>query len=122
MDLGESDPYNNAYVIPGVEDFPSNEANRIFDAITANADATKNNLQVGVEYVDLTNARQLNPQEYTMNAQLGYISLNQALNTDEILAVAYEYSYNGRIYKVGEFARDRPPNNQNPPTLGGKNG
>ncbi|MFT5724253.1 MAG: cell surface protein SprA [Bacteroidia bacterium] len=117
MDLGESDPYNNAYVLPGTAEFPANEANSLFDAISRNPDATKNNLQVGVEYVDLTNARQLNTQEYTLNSQLGYISLNQALNTDEILAVAYEYSYNGVIYKVGEFARDRPPTNQNPPTL-----
>ena len=117
MDLGESDPYNNSYTLPGVEPYPNNDANSLFSQISQNADATKNNLKVGVEYVDLTNARQLNAQEYTVNAQLGYVSLNQALNTDEILAVAYEYSYNGRIYKVGEFARDRPPNNQNPPTL-----
>ncbi len=117
MDLGETTPYNSNYALPPVQQYPSNDANTLYGEVTRNPDATKNNLRVGVEYVDLTNARQLNPQEYTMNAQLGYISLNQALNTDEVLAVAYEYSYNGRIYKVGEFARDRPPNSQTPPTL-----
>ena len=42
----------------------------------------------------------------TFNKQLGYISLNSALNTDEVLAVAYEYTLNGQVYKVGEFSTD----------------
>lgn len=117
MDLGETNPYNAAYALPGANNLPRNEANRLFDAMTRSPEPTKNQLRVGIEYVDLSNARQLNPQEFTMNERLGYISLNQALNTDEILAVAYEYTYNGIIYKVGEFARDRPPNTQNIGTL-----
>jgi cell surface protein SprA len=118
MDLGESEPYNQNFINPFPGDgLPNNEANSLFSKITSNPDGAKNQMRVGIEYVDLTNARQLNQNEFTLNYQLGYISLNQALNTDEVLAVAYEYSYNGVIYKVGEFARDRPPNVQNQTTL-----
>jgi cell surface protein SprA len=117
MDLGEAQPYNPGYQLPSLDQFPRNEANTLFDAMTKTPDATKNNLRVGIEYVDLSNARQLNAQEYKLNERLGYVSLNQSLNTDEILAVAYEYTFNGVIYKVGEFARDRPPNNNNIGTL-----
>ena len=45
-------------------------------------------------------------REYTFNKQLGYISLNSALNSDEVLAVAYEYTLNGQVFKVGEFSTD----------------
>src|SRR5690606_18387315 len=52
------------------------------------------------------NARRLSEQEYTYNALLGYISLNMPLNNDEVLAVAYEYTVQGRTYQVGEFSTD----------------
>jgi cell surface protein SprA len=117
MDLGEAEPYNSAFQTPQTVPYPNNDVNSLYQTFRANPDGTKNQLKVGLEYVDLSNARQLNPQEYTLNAQLGYISLNQALNTDEVLAVAYEYTYNNAIYTVGEFSRDRPPSNQDPSTL-----
>ena len=44
--------------------------------------------------------------EYTLNSQLGYISLKSKLNADEMIAVAYEYTYNGQVYQVGEFSGD----------------
>lgn len=50
------------------------------------------------------NARKLQPSEYTFNAKLGILSLNQTLNTDQVLAVAYQYTYNGQVYTVGEFS------------------
>ncbi len=37
---------------------------------------------------------------------MGFISLNQSLNNDEVLAVAYQYTYNGQTYQVGEFSTD----------------
>lgn len=64
------------------------------------------NYSEGVDYAVLENARQLNPSEYTLNAQLGYISLNQRLSNDEILAVAFQYTAGGQVYQVGEFAND----------------
>ncbi|MDH7445369.1 cell surface protein SprA [Aquimarina sp. 2201CG14-23] len=60
----------------------------------------------GFDYAVLENARQLNVNEYTLNTQLGYISLNQRLNNDEVLAVAFQYTVGGQVYQVGEFAND----------------
>lgn len=60
----------------------------------------------GEDYAKLENARQLKQNEFTVNRRLGYISLNQRLSNDEVLAVAYQYTVNGRTYQVGEFAND----------------
>ncbi len=60
----------------------------------------------GFDYAILENARQLNQSEYTLNTQLGYISLNQRLNNDEVLAVAFQYTVGGQVFQVGEFAND----------------
>ncbi|MEG9327115.1 cell surface protein SprA [Salinimicrobium catena] len=60
----------------------------------------------GTDYVKLENARQLRRSEYTLNSRLGYISLNQRLAGDEILAVAFQYTVGGEVYQVGEFAND----------------
>lgn len=60
----------------------------------------------GLDYVTLENARKLNLNEYQINTQLGYISLNQRLNNDEVLAVAFQYTVNGEVYQVGEFSTD----------------
>ncbi len=59
----------------------------------------------GSDYAKLENARKLTEgQEYTVNTQLGYISLNQRLNNDEVVAVAFQYTVGGQVYQVGEFA------------------
>ncbi len=59
----------------------------------------------GFDYAILENARKLElTRDYTFNSQLGYISLNQRLSNDEVLGVAYQYTYNGQVYQVGEFA------------------
>lgn len=61
----------------------------------------------GFDYAKLENARKLiNGQEYILNGELGYISLNQRLNNDEVLAVAFQYTLRGDVYQVGEFAND----------------
>ncbi|HAI18580.1 MAG TPA: cell surface protein SprA, partial [Xanthomarina gelatinilytica] len=61
----------------------------------------------GSDYAKLENARKLQQgQEYTLNSQLGYISLNQRLNNDEVLAVAFQYTVGGQVYQVGEFANN----------------
>ena len=59
-----------------------------------------------IDYEKIENARMLSSSEYTFNRQLGFISLNQALNSDEVLAVAFQYTYNGVSYQVGEFSND----------------
>ncbi|MEH6682472.1 MAG: cell surface protein SprA [Sediminicola sp.] len=59
----------------------------------------------GFDYAILENARKLeNGRDYQYNTQLGYVSLSQRLSNDEVLAVAFQYTYNGQVYQVGEFA------------------
>ena len=60
----------------------------------------------GRDYEKIENARLLDSTEYTINRQLGYISLSQSLNADEVLAVAYQYTANGEKFQVGEFSTD----------------
>jgi len=60
----------------------------------------------GADYSKLENARKLTANEYTLNTQLGYISLQQRLSNDEVLAVAYQYTIGDQVYQVGEFGTD----------------
>ena len=65
-----------------------------------------------MDYETLQSARKLGTSEYYLNSALGYVSLNSTLQTDDILAVAYEYTYGGMTYQVGEFASDITNNQQ----------
>lgn len=59
----------------------------------------------GFDYAILENARKLDTgRDYDFNSQLGYISLNQRLSNDEVLGVAFQYTVNGEVFQVGEFA------------------
>ncbi len=51
-------------------------------------------------------ARMLGPNDFELNAQLGYISLKQQINSNQVLAVAYEYTFQGEIFRVGEFSNE----------------
>lgn len=63
-------------------------------------------LQRGGDFEVVTTSRRLQENEFTLNSQLGYISLNTPLRNDEVLAVSFEYTYNGQRYKVGEMTED----------------
>jgi cell surface protein SprA len=124
MDLAENRNhiYNNIpqfQETPGTALYPDNDANRMYeqlntvytdvrdvDQVTNAFDPLYPEFQIGRDYEKIENARKLNEREYTLNKQLGYLSLNTALNTDEVLAVAFEYTINGKVYKVGEFSTD----------------
>ena len=96
--------------------YPSNDANGLYNAITStysaarsisNITSTFNNIggfKSGKSYEKIENARLLSSSEYTLNEKLGYISLSTALNNNEVLAVAYQYTYRGQTYQVGEFS------------------
>nr|WP_262899712.1 cell surface protein SprA [Winogradskyella alexanderae] len=61
----------------------------------------------GFDFGKLEAARKLQEgQDYVLNTELGYISLNQRLLNDEVLAVAFQYTVGGEVYQVGEFAND----------------
>ncbi|NNJ55029.1 MAG: cell surface protein SprA, partial [Bacteroidia bacterium] len=112
MDLGE--PANDAYrdfLIQGIAQYPDNKATDLYDNYVRNedfCDPSDPRLELGEDYECLSNARQLNRNEFTYHPTLGYISLNQSLNNDEVLMVAYEYSVNALSFQVGEFAIDNP--------------
>ena len=60
----------------------------------------------GRDFEKIENARRLNGSEYSVNSKLGFISLNVALNANQTLAVAYQYTIVGsnEVYQVGEFS------------------
>lgn len=60
----------------------------------------------GRDFEVVNSARLLEPSEYTLNSQMGFISLRSSLANDDVLAVAYEYTKGGKTYKVGEFSTD----------------
>jgi cell surface protein SprA len=122
-DLGEAKPENceGAPGSYGPSEMPDNDANGLYDwastqplvrgfsnAVSALSSqvAEPGPFQQAVHYEKVENARKLTEQEFTYNALLGYISLNLPLNNDEVLAVAYEYTYRGETFQVGEFSTD----------------
>ena len=67
--------------------------------------STGYSINQGSDYAILENARKLEQgRDFDFNSQLGYISLNQRLSNDEVLGVAFQYTYNGDVFQVGEFA------------------
>ena len=117
MDLGERNPYSPIITGGGAE-VPRNDANSLYATLTANP-SFRNSSQaqsaltgIGltpVQDFEKTFARKLQPTEYFFNPQIGFVSLNQPLQPDEVLGVAFQYTYNGRVYQVGEFSQDVPP-------------
>lgn len=60
----------------------------------------------GQDWEKIDQARKLSASEYTVNEKLGYISLKSALNSDEVLAVAFNYTVGDTTLQVGEFSSD----------------
>jgi cell surface protein SprA len=60
----------------------------------------------GIDFEKIENARRLSNTEFTLNSKLGFISLNISLNSNQTLAVAYQYTMVGsdEVYQVGEFS------------------
>ncbi len=116
-DLGESARHtqNESWGGP-MSGPPENSTNSLYATVrttdfrdlqqTSSALEGLNGMEGGVDFEKIESARLLTSSEYTLNSSLGYISLKSALNQDEVLAVAYEYTYNGRVYQVGEFSTD----------------
>ena len=116
-DLGETSNISNSRWTTGGTPVPANAANSEYATLVGqladarNIDQTSSTLDGaglvgGVDYEKLQSARLLNSSEYTLNSALGYVSLRSSLQTDQVLAVAYEYTYGGQTYQVGEFASD----------------
>ena len=135
MDLGENTPYNQT-LFQGGAGFSSlpagftgpgfaQQSNSLLQNIPVTSRRSNNNdIDIYFQstgktdnYNKLTYARKLTAKEFTLNPQLGYISLNNALNADEVLSVAYRYTVNGVEYQVGEFSSDLQVVPDNPEVL-----
>ena len=125
LDLGETggNIFNNQFTLSNGGSFPdNNSANDMYESLTNQFNGIRdindvNNIfssQIGIgflngqDYEKLERARKLTEAEYTLQPQLGYISLNQALNNDEVLAVAFQYTVGNNTYQVGEFTNSGP--------------
>ncbi|MDR3651581.1 MAG: cell surface protein SprA [Paludibacter sp.] len=120
MDLAETNHIQNSHwTATSANKLPVNKANSLYSEVTG--DSIRNiqltnsilasklggyGITGGQDYEKIESARKLDPSEYTYNASLGIISLRNALNPDEVLGVAYEYTYGGQVYQVGEFSTD----------------
>ncbi|MDE6371392.1 MAG: cell surface protein SprA, partial [Duncaniella sp.] len=121
MDMGENRVMaNNYWQADFYVPFPSNQRNKMLTILKNDFPGARNintvtqalaplasvGIEGGDDYEKVESARLLSSSEYTLNSTLGYISLKNALSADEVLAVAYEYTYNGKTYQVGEFSAD----------------
>ena len=107
MDLGEAKRIDNTALWKNTasKDLPQNKANNLYDNVKmipdvryiqqTNAKLSEvygNDIVGGEDYEKIESARKLDPSEYTLNKELGTISLKSQLNPDEVLGVAYEYT------------------------------
>lgn len=121
MDLGEAKRIDNTALWKNTasKDLPQNKANNLYDNVKMIPDVRNiqqtnaklsevygNDIVGGEDYEKIESARKLDPSEYTLNKELGTISLKSQLNPDEVLGVAYEYTQGGIVYQVGEFSTD----------------
>ena len=119
-DIGEDAPFVSPELAGIITDAAGNRAdnsaNSLYATMSTNAavrgfiGATPALQALGFQasrhYEKLESARLLQPSEYTLNDRLGFIGLNQSLNNDEVLCVAYQYTFQGQTYQVGEFSTD----------------
>ena len=119
-DLGEPERISNAHWTASGATVPANASNSLYRELNSSYAGAREisaaaselapleayGISSGRDYERLESARLLTSGEYTLNQSLGYITLNTALNPDEILAVAFEYTKNGVSYQVGEFSTD----------------
>ncbi|MEQ8573659.1 MAG: cell surface protein SprA, partial [Fulvivirga sp.] len=120
MDMGESiekNIYRDNVISPlnpTANNPAKNNGNNLFDylgnisrdADLINAALEGIGLENGLDFEKVTTARKLDPNEFTINKKMGYISLFRKLQNDEALAVSFEYTYQGKNYKVGELSED----------------
>ena len=115
-DLGETSKLSNP-MWGASGQIPSNQANTEYQTMTSQLSAARDIDQAsttlegagligGADFEKLESARLLPSSEYSVNTALGYVSLKTNLQTDQVVAVAYEYTAGGVTYQVGEFASD----------------
>lgn len=116
MDLAETHPYNDTVHSITSSELPQNGANDLYPFLASKDTLSRNPSYINTRLLlrglkpvtdfEKTFARKLEPSEFYFNPQVGFLSLNQQLQPDDVLAVAYQYTYNGKVYQVGEFSQD----------------
>ena len=121
MDLGEPNAYRSEVPFVGQSpngwpsiDPAANDANSLYGNLDGSSrdpdnipnDIESQGLQRGIDFELLQRARKLKEGEYKFHPQLGYITLFTPIRNDEVLAVAFEYTYNGQAYQVGELTEN----------------
>ncbi|MBR4379457.1 MAG: cell surface protein SprA, partial [Prevotella sp.] len=111
----------------GVTNVPNNQQDRLYQELINHTairyldnvdDALDGEVVAGISmsggktYEKVGKARLLNSSEYTVNKAMGFISLKTALQNDQVLAIAYEYTSGGVTYQVGEFSTDNNETDQ----------
>jgi cell surface protein SprA len=119
QDLGEGQKIYNSHIFSsGVK--PDDGANNLWTYLlkdnlrnlsSVNTYLSSKEFNEGVDYAKVELARKLQPSEYTFNPKLGFISLNSSLNSDQVLAVAYQFKMVGdtTVYRVGELTNTGIP-------------
>jgi cell surface protein SprA len=132
-DLGEFDKLTNPnitkpplaphYDILNQFPLPDNRANDLFASLTTNKNTRKTQnitnelisspfaLQQTRDYVKFQGRRLDRDKDYFINPELGFISINQNLNASQVLGIAFRYTYNGKLYQVGELFNDATKDN-----------
>lgn len=119
-DLGEKNPYGtNPYIAnPNGSEYPNEQtSNNLLNVINKNSLRSINSVSSylqgmgfvsGQNFEKVESAKKLSSSEYSVNTKLGFISLNQSLSSDQVLAVAFQYRIIGdtTVYQVGEFSDD----------------
>jgi len=125
QDLGEARPFNQSFQT-NPSGLPNNNANSLYTQIlqtqgiretgTVITALQSRGLRAANDF-EKTFARKLNPNEFSFNPQLGFISVNTQLQPDDVIGVAFEYTNNGKVYQVGEFSQSLPPDSSEPKVL-----
>ena len=125
-DLGEPNRFTNPENTPQFQTpryreicdgkpLPDNEANGLYQKLINNDEIREIDRSVSIlqssefgfqqaKDFEKVSARRLRNSEYTFHPELGFISVNINVQPDQVLAVAFQYSYNGRTFKVGELS------------------
>ena len=131
-DLGEFDRFNgvdpNAWTMGQTplidpqynEKLPTNQTNKIYAEYNANPALRQTNLVVsglqrppfnfaiGRDF-EVFKGQLLDQREYTVHPDLGYISFRRIIRPNDIVAISFKYTFNGKAYKVGEFTQEVAP-------------
>jgi cell surface protein SprA len=102
------DPISNALL-------PDNRANNLYSRLIGQGSNVRDidkavstlNTQFDLQQTkdfEKVSARKLRPSEYTFHPELGFISVNVNVRPDQVLAVAFEYEFNGSIFRVGDMS------------------